>query len=437
MTERIRRLIVAVALMLPPAFAACSKSAAAPKIAAVIVQPYAGQAQAGLAGWAVNFRPAVRVTDSTGSAVFGAAVSFAVAGGGGTATNLTATTDANGVAQVGSWTLGASPGVNTMTATVTATGHVPAQLTFADTGYAAGYTITIQKFGPAFPAAAQAAFDSAAAKWARIIYRPLSAVQLNFPASDTMCSGIPTPAVSTTTSGVVILASVDSIDGPGKTLAEATPCRIRSSNGLTVVGIMKFDSADVTTLSSATLAFVVLHEMNHVLGFGTLWSFGPFSFLQIPSNPPGTILDTYFSGPKANAAFDSSGGLAYSGAANNPPVGNHAVPVEDCGTSPYVSPTCGAGTVNSHWRKVVFGNELMTGYISSGANPLTIVSVAADADLGYVVNYAAADQASWTRNFAAPPAVEAARVWIGNDVLRIPIGVVDASGRTVRTIRPR
>ena len=44
MTDRFRRLIVAAALMLPPAYAACSKSADAPKIAAVLVQPLAGQA---------------------------------------------------------------------------------------------------------------------------------------------------------------------------------------------------------------------------------------------------------------------------------------------------------------------------------------------------------------------------------------------------------
>ena len=433
--SRTRFTALAAALAAPLALVTC-KNSEAPKTRAPIVSVYAGDQQPGLAGWAVNIRPAVRVTDSAGAVITGASVTFAVTGGGGSATGLTTTTDPNGIAQVGPWTLGSTPGLNTMSVTVAASGYTTVQRTFGDTGYSPGYTITIQQFGPPFPAAAQAAFDSAVAKWQRIIYRPLSQIALDIPA-DSACPGIPTPAINMTTTGLVILASVDSIDGPGKTLAEASPCRIRGSNSLTAVGIMKFDSADVKSLTAASLAFVVLHEMNHVLGFGTLWGVSPYNYLQLPSSPPGTILDTYFSGPKGVLAFDSTGGLNYTGAANNPSVGSHQVPVEDCGTSPYVSPTCGLGTVNSHWRKVVFGNELMTGYISTGANPLTIVSVAADADLGYVVNYAAADQSGWSKNFSAPPQQGARQIWVGDDVLRIPIGVLDASGRTVRVVRPR
>jgi hypothetical protein len=112
------------------------------------------------------------------------------------------------------------------------------------------------------------------------------------------------------------------------------------------------------------------------------------------------------------------------------------VPVENCGTSPWISPTCGAGTVNSHWREGVMTNELMTGFINTGPNPLSIVSVAAQEDLGYVVNYAAADP--YLHTFTAPRAGGArAPVWLGDDVRRGPIYVVDARGTVVRVIPPR
>lgn len=66
---------------------------------------------------AVPVRPAVRVTASNGSPVPGIAVTFAVVSGGGSLTAHTATTDAQGITTVGSWTLG-SVGPQKLTATV-------------------------------------------------------------------------------------------------------------------------------------------------------------------------------------------------------------------------------------------------------------------------------------------------------------------------------
>jgi adhesin/invasin len=87
--------------------------------ASVVAQ--AGNNQAAVTGTNVAVQPTVLVTDASGNPVIGATVTFAVISGGGTATGLNQTTDAQGLASVGSWTLGsASP--NTLRATVSGSG---------------------------------------------------------------------------------------------------------------------------------------------------------------------------------------------------------------------------------------------------------------------------------------------------------------------------
>src|SRR5438034_9038320 len=61
--------------------------------------------------------PSVMITDSYGNPVAGTSVTFAVASGGGSATGLTPTTNASGIATVGSWTLGTTAGANTLPTT--------------------------------------------------------------------------------------------------------------------------------------------------------------------------------------------------------------------------------------------------------------------------------------------------------------------------------
>jgi hypothetical protein len=58
------------------------------------------------------------------------------------------------------------------------------------------------------------------------------------------------------------------------------------------------------------------------------------------------------------------------------------VPVENTG---------GAGTRDSHWRESTFNNELMTGYLNNGSNPLSRITVASLADIGYQVDISRAD----------------------------------------------
>ncbi len=102
----------------------------------------AGNGQSATVGTAVATAPAVIVRDASTNVVSGVSVTFAVTGGGGSVTGGSATTDAFGIATVGSWTLGNTAGSNTLTATSTGLSGSP--VGFAATGTASAPTqITI------------------------------------------------------------------------------------------------------------------------------------------------------------------------------------------------------------------------------------------------------------------------------------------------------
>jgi adhesin/invasin len=77
----------------------------------------AGNNQSATVNTAVATAPSVKVTDAGGNPVQGVAVTFAVASGAGSITGASQTTNAQGIATVGSWTLGTTAGSNTLTAT--------------------------------------------------------------------------------------------------------------------------------------------------------------------------------------------------------------------------------------------------------------------------------------------------------------------------------
>jgi Big-like domain-containing protein len=371
----------------------------------------AGDGQTGLAGFAVNQPPAVVVRDGNGTPVAGKAVSFVVAGGGGSVQGGSTVTDANGVATVGSWSL--TLGANSLTATVQGPGTVIGNpVTFAATGAAAAYHIDV-RFPVATTPARQAVFAAAASKWESLIFGDVPDVVFNSP--NTSCGG----TVSGTVDDIVIFAILDSIDGPGKILGQSSPCLVRRGSLLPVVGFMEFDTADVAGLEAGgQFALVIEHEMGHVLGYGTIWS-------NLNLLVGAGTSDSHFIGPQALAAFDRAGGQTFTSGSK--------VPVENCVGFP--ASVCGSGTQDSHWRELVLKNELMTGFINSGANPLSVVSTASMGDLGYLVNYAGSD--SYTVPAAAAPAAPGSILNLGNDILRMPIQVVDPLGRVVQTIAPR
>jgi hypothetical protein len=418
----------------PATFTDTAFTAGAPATVAVLV----GDHNPGLVGNPVNVRPAVLVTDLNGFPVSGQSVTFAAATGGGSGTSLVTTTDANGVAQVGSWTLGAAAGPNTMTATVTGGGISGNPVTFTDTALVAAYTIDIQYYGASPKSSVQSAMNAAVAKWEHIIYRSVGAVSVT--GTDSVPAGAcgpSTPSINRTINNLLILAKFDSIDGPGNIAGSAYPCLVRNSNGLTLVGVMAFDSSDVDTLLARGLLDVVMtHEMAHVIGFGTLWGppqpqYGVFHDCLQDTSSVGSPKDTYFSCAQTRAAFDSVGGTSYTGAGQA--FGGQKVPVENCGNSPYVPPLCGGGAINGHWRETVFGNELMTEYLSAGTNPLSLVTVASQEDLGYTVNYAGADP--YSHVFTAPAVGAGPPFALGDDIGHHPIYVVNAFGHIIGSLR--
>jgi hypothetical protein len=236
-----------------------------------------------------------------------------------------------------------------------------------------------------------AAFNSAANRWSQVIHTGLADLPLSYAAGG---CGADSAAFSGTVDDVLITASVTAIDGPGNVLASAGPCYYRTADGLALAGSMQFDVADIVNLeNSGDLEDVVLHEMGHVLGIGTLpgWS----------NNQSGAgSLTSSFVGPRARGAWQELGG-------------NGAVPVENNGVS---------GTSDSHWRESVFDRELMTGYEDAGRDPLSRLTVAALGDLGYGVNLSSAENFLLPLPVVRMPAARAAQV--PTERILLPVGGV-------------
>ena len=376
---------------------------------AASISPAAGTNQHAAAGSRVPVRPAVSVRDARENPVAGVQVEFEVITGGGSITGASTVTDSDGRAEVGSWTLGSS-GPNVLRAAAAGPDISGNPVTFTASTGPNAFDIEVRFLSSATPAQVQA-FVDAEQMWEDLITGDLEDGALE--AAEGECdSG--TPALNETIDDVVIFATIDSIDGPGGILGQAGPCFIRDAGLLPALGVMFFDRDDLDFIESeGLLQALILHEMAHVLGFGTLWPFQ--ELLADPVNLDTTVEeDPHFIGPQAIEAFNDAGGSSYTGA---------KVPVENIGSS---------GTANSHWRESVFGNELMTGFIDTGTNPLSAISVAAMADAGYSINLSGADPFTIT---AALRMGAGRRLLLTNDVRRLPIKLIDKRGRLTRMFR--
>jgi hypothetical protein len=267
------------------------------------------------------------------------------------------------------------------------------------------------------------AFDAAVTRIGQIIVGDLQAAKVgskDAPFDLTKCSASMsgTAPLDEIIDDLVIYAKVEPIDGVGKTLGSAGPCLTRVTGGLTVLGIMRFDSADLTDLANkGRLNAVVLHEMLHIVGIGTLWSRRGI----LADSGLATVRVT---GPLAAAACvnDLGGATVCTGS---------AVPAENClGLDPAL--TCGPGTIDSHWKESIFQNELMTGYLQT-ANPLSKMTLQSLADIGYRVDLSFAEPYTVPTPPAAITGVSLRAV--PEDVITLgppmaPRFTVDAQGRT-------
>ena len=274
------------------------------------------------------------------------------------------------------------------------------------------------RFATSMSASQRAAFESARARWMAIL-ADTELPDMPVPEGVVRCrSSIRTYEETVSViDDLMISAAVVEIDGDYGTIASAGPCGFRDGSQLPYYGIMQFDAADLDWMETqGRLEAVILHEMGHVLGIGTLWR--RLGRLRNPSLQAGREVDTYLPLPLAIRAFDQVGGAGYTAGGK--------VPVENAGTRP--------GTDDGHWRKSVFGNELMNPNVEP-VMPLSAVTIASLADLGYTVRMNLAD-AYRLPGAAALRAHQRRAIHLGDDVLRLPIVVRDRNGRVVRIIPP-
>ena len=346
----------------------------------------------------------VQVTDALRHPIPGVTVTFTAGPEGGAVGQDSVTTDFLGIAS-SDFTLGAGTGGYTATASVAGT-TLSAGFTLRTAG---PFDLELQWLTAADPAVQQA-FADAEERWEAIVTGDLPDDYALIPAYS--CGG--NPDVDRPLDDLLIFVTITPIDGPGGVLGQAGPCYYHDVGGLPAIGSMFFDEEDLASLAqSGQLEAVVLHEMGHVLGFGTHWS--ALGLLADPVLQGGT--DPHFTGPLATAEFDAAGGAGY--------VASAKVPVEDL---------YGPGTADGHWRESVFFAELMTGLHDFGGTPLSAISIASLADLGYAVDGTQADPFSLSVPSVRPQG--ARPLALGRDLLRFPPRRLDRRARIQPPYQP-
>lgn len=323
--------------------------------------------QSGVTNFGIPVLPRLQVRDQLGQGLAGVPVVFTRTLGDGVLTGDTAITNNQGIAAPRDYRLGGAPNHAIRASVIGAPGLPPVE--FRATATPRAFTIDV-RFVSSLTPNQRDAFIAAALKWMEVIVGDLPDVFVNRSANSCFF-GVTHPAVSELVDDVILFAEVASIDGPGSILGQAGFCEQRGprgGGGIPSLGHMQFDSDDLPTYeSSGRLLPLILHEMGHVLGIGTLW--GEKGLRQGAGGN-----DPIFTGVQAGIAWPQLG-LSYGGA---------IVPVENTG---------GGGTRDTHWRESILDRELMTGFIEAPgiAMPLSVLTAASLIDLGYVVNLNAAE----------------------------------------------
>ncbi len=367
------------------------------------MEPVAVLSQTGPPSFPVVQAPAVRVLDASSNPVPGVTVTFTVTAGGGAITGGSATTGVDGVARAATWVFGPA-GDQGVRASAGSMPGVTVDFAGLSRAPLAHFDISLRFISPMSDSQARA-FVNAKERIEQFVVGDIPGQNVSLSAAElASCGG---SGVSQDVDDVLILAEVGAIDGVGEILGQAGPCFVRSTSRLPVLGHMMFDTADLAALeASGRLEYVILHEMMHVIGFGTIWT-------ELGVLSGAGTLDPYFTGPLARDYLATlNGGSFYTGT---------PVPVEAGG---------GAGTADSHWRESVFNHELMTGYLDQGVNPLSATTIGSFQDLGYTVD------ASTAEPFNLATALRTTQLsgqepplHLGNDVRPEPPGHLGPDGR--------
>ncbi len=375
------------------------------------MDPVGTLVQQALAGDLVPEAPAVRVS-SGGQPVAGITVSFATAGlQGGELGTVQGVSDANGVATAQSWTLGKFDGRYFVRATI----PTEPEIEFVDfTGDTiSDFDIVLHYVNPPTDSQA-AAFEAARLRWQGALINAHPSVQSTISDLAAEC-GVMFDGGPASVTGVHIFAQLEKIDGPGgkngNILGQAGPCSIRD-DGSPYAGVMTFDTFDLDELEqTGSLETVILHEMGHVLGVGSLWSFA--GLVVNPSLPNNPGVDTFFVGKRATSIFFDL--------LQGQPFGSNIVPVEN---------NAQFGSSDSHWRENVMVDELMSPRLGGPGEvaPMSALTIGSMGDMGfYVPNELAADDWSLPGFGFEGPAPEAAHA-AGTDVVLQPRWIRDADG---------
>ena len=365
---------------------------------AAILTAVSGNNQRAPAGTLLAQPLVLELTDQFGNTIANAPVTIDGTTAGSAISPTTLTTGPDGRTAPATWRLSVASQTNVAKATTTA-GLAPSVALRAE--YLSDYAIDV-RFKTTPSSEFRQVFQSAAERIGGVITADIADVPLQgFDAS--RCGG-PAITLNEQADDVIIYADISEIDGVGKILGRAGPCLVRSGSRLTIVGSMQFDIADAQTLlTTGRFEAVVLHEMLHVIGIGSLWR--SRSLVDADGST-----DPRFIGAQGTRRCLALGFAS--------PCGIGSVPIENSG---------GSGTAGVHWRESVFDAELMTGFAeSSAAMPFSALSIGSLEDLGYTVNYAAADPFAppLAARFGFPPVTHGTPF---DEVLR-PIAEVTRTG---------
>ncbi len=325
-----------------------------------------GNDQTALAGDELPAPVEVRVVDRYDNPVPGQVVRFSPVDGGGTVTPDVATTESDGIARGVRWRLGPLTSLQSVRASTGAFAIAVVARVRSD------FAIDVRFAGVEPSPEFQSAFRRAADRIRTAVIGDLPDVAVQGLNVSTCGNGV-TGTLTETIDDIIIFASVVPIDGVGKVLARAGPCFIRNTSLQSLVGTMQFDEADAQgLLSSGRFEAVVLHEMLHIVGIGSLWR------LRNLVDSLGTTDPRYIGAVGVSrCALVGFGAQCTTG-----------VPVENTG---------GSGTAGVHWRESVFDRELMTGFAESTPDmPFSVLSIGSLVDYGYEVNEKGSDPFEFT-----------------------------------------